>query len=184
MKRTIFRNLTPPRIAFACSLLFLILAVILRHYNTNRLAFASDDFQVQHVTNTENLPVALNIPAINAKFSVKQTRIKNGQWEIYPFGVSHLATSGTPNSNRNIIMYAHNTSDRFGNIFNLRKGDRIEIITVKGAIFTYVVEQTFEVNPSDMYVLQDSDQEELTLYTCSGFADLKRYIVKANLLKS
>jgi sortase A len=61
-------------------------------------------------------------------------------------------------------------------------GDTITLNT-RGGAFTYVVESTSVVPPSDLQVLQPTDRRTLTLITCFPFAYIgsapDRFIVRA-----
>lgn len=57
-------------------------------------------------------------------------------------------------------------------------GDRIYVFSVN-SWYLYRVHDINTVLPSDVSVIDNTSVETLTLYTCSGYADLKRLIVKA-----
>jgi len=107
----------------------------------------------------------------------------NNNWTIADREASHLASSANPGENGNIIIYGHNKREILGNIRAL-KGKEIITITTAGNIeHRYQVEKIAEVEPKQIEYLLPSNQEILTLYTCSGFFDQKRFIVQAKPLK-
>jgi len=55
---------------------------------------------------------------------------------------------------------------------------KIYVLT-KNEWFSYEVSDVKEVLPNQTEVIKPTDDERLTLYTCSGFADTKRLIVTA-----
>ena len=63
----------------------------------------------------------------------------------------------------------------------MKPGDRIEIAFSDGSIREFVVAYTTTVNPGQVEILKDSEDSRLTLYTCTGFLDSKRFVVTAKL---
>lgn len=141
------------------------------------LSFGSEE-QIQGELQTEN-PTRVAIQKIAIDLPVKETTINNSDWEINPNGASHLDISADPGTSGNIIIYDHNTWNHFGKITQLKNGDLIEIRTDSGKIFNYKVYKTIVVDPSDVHVLKEYQDQSLTLYTCTGFLDSKRFVVKA-----
>lgn len=103
----------------------------------------------------------------------------NNNWTISETEASYLKQSAKPGENGNIIIYGHNTRDIMGNIRAL-KGDEIITLTTKsGEERKYKISLITEVNPDQTEYLLPTPEETLTLYTCSGFLDSKRFIVQA-----
>ncbi len=130
------------------------------------------------VKDRHNTPTFISIPAVSIGLPITQTSIINGIWEIDKDGVSHLESSAYPGENSGIIMYAHNTHDRFGNLHSVKIGDEIAVTTRNSKLAKYKVASISVVTPNDVNALI-TDSESLILYTCTGFADLKRLVVKA-----
>ena len=123
-------------------------------------------------------PIHLKIPAINLSLPIGETTLRNNSWSIYKEGVSHLDISARPGEKGPIILYAHNTVDRFGSLPFVPPGQKIEISSQDGVTHTYTVVKRFETeaNRVDLFAQRN---ETLILYTCYGFADLKRFVVIA-----
>jgi len=128
------------------------------------------------------LPTALSIPAIKLSLPIGQTTFRNNSWGIYKDGASHLDISARPGEKGPIILYAHNTLDRFGSLPFVPPGQKIMITTQDQKKHSYTVIQRFETdaNRVDLFARKE---ETLILYTCSGFADLKRFVVIAHPTK-
>ena len=124
-------------------------------------------------------PVELNLKSISRTLPIKQTIIQENKWEIYEDGASHLSSSSNPGDIGNIILYGHNTPDRLGFLNKVKIGDEIILKNSDGITFSYKVNSIKTVNPSDIGELTRFTKETLTIYTCTGFADLKRLVVKA-----
>lgn len=77
-------------------------------------------------------------------------------------------------------MYGHNTKDRLGRLTSIRKDDIIIVTTLNGEMHPYRVTDLLIVSPNEVSVIGNTTKETLTLYTCYGFADLQRFVVKAS----
>ncbi len=130
-------------------------------------------------TSSLSTPVSISIPREKLTLSVSEAAITHNQWQVSQTGVSHLAISANPGNKGNIIIYGHNKDELFGNIRNLLPTDQIIIQTKDKKLHKYIVYATDTVSPNDISVIASTNKEVLTLYTCTGFADLERFIVKA-----
>lgn len=160
-----------------CGVLLMVVSSGWMSHEARKLSFAQD---VAVVDNSELAePTFIHIPETSIALPIEQTAINKGVWQISKNGASHLSNSAVPGNNGNIIVYAHNTSDRFGNIVKMHRGDEIVLTTQDGKIHTYFVEKTLVTTPKDVRVLKSNGSEMLTIYTCTGFADSKRFVVQA-----
>lgn len=125
------------------------------------------------------LPTEVNIPRIRLSLPIEEAAIKNNTWEVAGTGVSHLNVSASPGEKAPIILYAHNTRQRFGPIRWLKKGDDVSLMTSDKKTHKYLVTRTVTVSPDKLSVFFSRKDETLYLFTCDGFADLKRFIVIA-----
>ncbi len=114
----------------------------------------------------------INLPIVEAGYV-------NGTWLISPNRANHVAQSASPGSNGNIIIYAHNKVDMFAPLITLKGGETVLLMTTDGKTHQYKVASVTEVSPDDTRLLQPTLTETLTLYTCSGFLDSKRFVVRA-----
>lgn len=124
-------------------------------------------------------PTRITISSVNIDLPIKKTFIDKGEWEISEIGVSHLATSSNLDIDGNIILYGHNTLDMLGNLHSVKLNDQIVLKDSKGKNYTYSVSSIQVVDPSDIDKLSSFDGQTLSIYTCTGFADLKRLLIKA-----
>lgn len=110
---------------------------------------------------------------------ISQQVLVDENWTIDEKVASHLSSSAKPGENGNIIIYGHNKRESLGNIRALKGNEIITITTANGLEHRYKVEKIIEVNPSQTQYLEPTNEEVLTLYTCSGFMDKMRFIVRA-----
>lgn len=167
-----------PIIFLTMGVFFLGLAIFFQAQSQTKYSFSN--YNPRHLTATESAyPTFISIEKIDVSLPVKPTQIIDGEWQVRDDAVSHLAASSVPGENGNIILYGHNTKNFFARLSELKKDDTFTILTIDGVHHTYKVTETLVVSPDDIWVLADSGEEEVTLYTCYGFADLKRFVVKA-----
>lgn len=159
-------------------LLILSASVLLSYHNETKLSF-NDIPHNQHISPPTHEPNLLIIRSLDIQLPVAESVIKFGIWEVNPEGASHLASSSNPGDPGNIIIYAHDTNNRFGFLPDIKPNGIIELRSRNNTWHSYKVASTQIVDPSDVNVLKPNHPQELTLYTCYGFADLKRFVVKA-----
>ena len=95
--------------------------------------------------------------------------------------VGHIADTALPGDAGNVVLAGHRDTF-FRPLRNLRVGDAIALKTRQGD-FDYVVESTFVVGPTDVWVLDARGGHTLTLITCYPFSYIgpapDRFIVRA-----
>lgn len=169
-------RLTLPALIIIIGLLFITVSLAIKiHYAVN-LTFTGYTPSSSVIRGTTQ-PVEIAIPSLNIKLPLSETVIKNGVWQISPLGASHLTSSAVPGEKGNIIIYAHNTNDRFGHIMDIKKGARIVVTSLDGKQHSYEVIKTATVSPDQIDLLLPTAFETLTVYTCTGFFDSKRFVV-------
>ncbi len=124
-------------------------------------------------------PTEVQIQRLGIDLTVIPAQIKDGIWETSDTMATHLNTSARPLESGNIVIYAHNKQNMFGPLLWVQTGDEITLTTQDNHQFTYQVTQTKTVKPEEVEVVLPTNHEELTLYTCTGFLDSLRFVVKA-----
>ncbi|WP_310602369.1 class D sortase [Anaerosporobacter sp.] len=85
------------------------------------------------------------------------------------YSIGHFEETSLPGEEGNACFIGHR-SYAFGQYFNrldeLEIGDRIEILTVADTL-VYEVVESFVVNPEDVWVLEQTETEMITLITCT-----------------
>jgi sortase A len=123
--------------------------------------------------------VRIQIPSIDVDASV----VQGDSWEQLKKGVGQHAGSANPGEAGNVILSAHN--DVFGEIFRnldrLQPGDEIILFTNLQS-YTYIVDQTLIVEPTQVEVLSPTHDGVVTLISCYPYlVDNKRIVVIAKL---
>lgn len=123
-------------------------------------------------------PIGILIPGLSVDLPIKESKVINGYWEVADSTANHGEGSASPGENGNIVIFAHAKPNLFAPLRDIKKGDTIYILT-NDKWYRYSVKETKLVDPSQTEVIKPTTSEVLTLYTCSGFLDSKRLIVKA-----
>jgi LPXTG-site transpeptidase (sortase) family protein len=143
------------------------------------LVFSQFSYAQLSVKLNNHSPVRLIIPILRMNLPIIDSVMENNHWQISLTDVNHMATSGNPGENNNIVIYGHNKWEILGKLQNLEIGSQIDIKTLDGNIYTYVVFDKKEVNQYAVGYIKPTNIEMLTIFTCSGWFDSKRLIIQA-----
>lgn len=155
-------------------------ALTVQRYNPARLAFSAVPKQTINATDAA-IPERVVIRSAGIDTPVITVPRFEKRWELTPHGAAWLETSPTPGMEGNSIMYGHNWSSIFLNLTKVKPGDYIDVYMNDGSRRVFGVTATQTVSPDATEVLQPAKDRHLTLYTCTGFLDTKRFVVSATL---
>ncbi len=124
-------------------------------------------------------PRRIQIPTVN----VDSTIVQGDNWEQLKKGVGQHIGSGLPGQPGNMVLSAHN--DIYGEIFRhldkLAPGDEI-IVSTERTQFLYVVRDIDVVEPTDVWVMAETDHASATLISCYPYLiNNKRIVIFADL---
>ncbi len=165
------------------SLIIFASFLVFQRNNPNRIAFA----QKESITTEEKeineslLPVILRISSLDIDLPIYESFIKDKKWEVSNKGVSFLKSSVLPGDKGNSILYGHNWTNLLGNLTKIKTGEVVEIVFSDNTKKEFVVTLIQEVDPDDISILNNTNDNRVTIYTCSGFLDSKRFVVVALL---
>jgi LPXTG-site transpeptidase (sortase) family protein len=148
--------------------------------NPQRLAFAKRDLpQTIQISPQKSFPMEIKIDSVGIDLPIIGAEIKDGIWQTTSQGVSYLISSPVPGEEGNSILYGHNWKNLLAKLIYVKPGDDIHIVYESGENRDFKVEFTQEVTPDQTGVLDATSDSRLTLYTCSGLFDSKRFVVVA-----
>lgn len=155
-----------------------------QRYNPNRLAF--DIKKASELTKTTSraglTPVRITIKAQAIDLPLVPASLLGTTWATTDLGASYLISTPLPGDPGNSVIYGHNFKNLFGNLVLVKPHDKVSIYLSDGSKRDFKVNLTQEVDPSATEVLTSSKTAKLTLYTCSGFLDSKRFVAVATPL--
>lgn len=129
-------------------------------------------------------PSDIEISSLNLKAKIIQGGFINGEWILSDDKALYLPTSGKIGEGFNTILYAHNKSNLFGSLKAINEGDLITIKDNKGKQFSYKVFSKENVDSKDLRKLYSDEKDIITLFTCDGWFDQERLLVKARLVEN
>ncbi|MCX8009005.1 MAG: sortase [Patescibacteria group bacterium] len=181
------KNLVPISRSKKIGILFLFLGItflsfphvrnLFTHVSGEQVPIRADKtFTLQG--NTDELPTRILIPSLSIDINVTPSKLINGYWEVSETSASFGMGSAPPGTIGNTVIFAHARERLFLPLKNIAIGKDIYVLT-KQAWHRYTVEEIREVLPTDVYVVNKTQDNRLTLFTCSGFLDSKRLVVIA-----
>ena len=145
-------------------------------------SFASEPVTLEgfdlEITPDENYPRRVIVPEIAVDLEVGRSKLVNGFWEVFPDKAGWGDGSGIPGTAGNQVIFAHAREGLFLPLRSIKPGSKVYVMTEENW-YAYEVKNIREVSPNQTEVIEPTDDETLTLYTCSGFGDSKRLIVIA-----
>ncbi|MCA9343272.1 sortase, partial [Candidatus Saccharibacteria bacterium] len=147
------------------------------------LTFAAKSFakvqtaEVKTEISTEKLPTQLVISELSIDLPIYPTEIIEGDWEEIDNGLLYLKESPLPGEIGNSVIYGHNTPNLLGNMYSIKTGSQIQVEYSDKTTQTFVVISAFNVTPEQTHILNGSTNSKLTIFTCNGFFDEKRFVV-------
>ncbi|OGK43978.1 hypothetical protein A2957_02765 [Candidatus Roizmanbacteria bacterium RIFCSPLOWO2_01_FULL_38_11] len=185
-KKVTLNKLSNFSIVLGSSFCALALVLVVQRYSPLRLSF-NINFIPQSVSTSQKIeirPVRIVISSQKINLPIIDARISKKKWPTSESGVSYIKDSSIPGEKGNSILYGHNWTTLLGNLIYVKPGEKIEVYFSDQSKKTFVVENTATVSPKNITVLLSSKEPLLTIYTCTGFLDSKRFVVTARPLNS
>ncbi len=167
----------------ASGILLLIFGFYLVNLRFSPKKIAFSDVKVEEKKQTNVAPARIIIPSLKIDSKIVPAIITNNKWEVTNEGVSYLSSSPIPGDQGNSILYGHNWSSILGNLTKIKPGEKLIIVMNDGDVREFVVNYTMIVSPTQTNILDQSKDNRLTIYTCAGFLDSKRFVATALLVK-
>jgi sortase (surface protein transpeptidase) len=130
-------------------------------------------------TSAELLPIRLEIEKQNIDLTVIPARVTKNNWETTDRGVSYLVGSGIVGGIGNAVFYGHNWKSLLGNLSKIKPGDSIKVGLNNSQVENFIVEYTSIIDPTQTHILYPSNDRRITIYTCAGLFDSKRFVAVA-----
>lgn len=151
-------------------------------YEVNTASFENEPVKFEgldgYSSEETDVPEKIVIPGLGINLPVEKAEIVNGYWEVFDDRAGWGVGSGYPGNDGNQVIFAHARDGQFLPLQDVRQGMQIYVFTDSNW-FSYEVKEIKEVWPSNTEVVDPTEDETLTLYTCSGYQDEKRLIVTA-----
>ncbi len=119
-------------------------------------------------------PAKIGIEKINLDLPLSLGSVENGYWILSNDNIMYIP----PTNSTGTIIYGHNKAHLFKNLSKLKTGDTFNITNNFQSVTQYQIYQIDTVSPDQINSLE-TDQSQIVLYTCTGFLDTKRLVIKA-----
>jgi LPXTG-site transpeptidase (sortase) family protein len=125
----------------------------------------------------------LVIPALKVDADVRFTPFENETWEVGDLGldIAWLGNTSSPGLGSNTVLAGHVTALYLGNgpfryLARLQPGNLVYVHT-EWKLYTYSVREQAVVKPNDSRVVGATEDNQLTLITCTGWNDEDRQYI-------
>jgi LPXTG-site transpeptidase (sortase) family protein len=159
---------------------FLLLVSLLTRFEVSKFVIAQKEKPQIAISNES--PINLSIPSLNVNVNVEQGGISNEEWILSDNNALYLPTSGKLGEGYNTIIYAHNTENLFKKLKNVEEGKVIVAKDRNQKEYVYKIFHIEIIDPKDLAKLYSKEKNILTLFTCDGWADKNRLLIKARLI--
>lgn len=123
--------------------------------------------------------VALRIPELGISSPVIPAELDGNKWEYTTKGISYLSSTPLPGEAGNSVLYGHNWPNILGRLPEAKPGMIVEVEFNDAQVKKFIILSTAEVSPRQVDVIEPTDDIRITVFTCSGFFDSKRFVVTA-----
>ena len=151
------------------------------HETPSLLSFNNYHAQQTRVLSEKDAPVNITISRVGINLPIYTAKVVNNVWQTTDLGASYLTSSPLPGETGNSIIYGHNWTSLFGKLVNVKIGDKVVINYPDHTHKTFVIAYTSVVSPDESSILAPSKDKRITLYTCTGLFDSKRFVAVAVL---
>lgn len=128
-------------------------------------------------------PKNVRIKSISLEAEVASGGYKDEKWILVNDHALYLPTSSKLGDGGNTILYAHNTDKLFGNLKKTSVGDIIDVNDADGKTYSFSIYSKEYIKANQMGKLATNLKDTITLFTCDGWFDEKRLVVKATRLE-
>ncbi len=147
--------------------------------NPAKLSFDHLAVAQKQTPKEKKLPTKVTINSVGIDIPVYETGMKGNVPATIENGASYFNQSPLPGEKGNSIIYAHNWSNLFGPLVSVKPGDEVEVTYADGSKKKFAIEYVSVVEPSESTIIAPSKDSRITLYTCTGFLDSKRFVAVA-----
>jgi len=127
-------------------------------------------------------PQWISIPNSKINAQIAAGGYKEGKWVLDDNFALYLPTSGKLGEGGNTILYAHTRERLFGNLKKTSVGDLIILGDANGKMYNYSVYSIEYIKPYQTDMIETNLKDTVTLFTCDGWFDENRLVVKAKII--
>ena len=146
------------------------------------LSKSSSNFSDVFASAATSWPKFVSVPKGKIYAQIATGGYKYGKWILDDDFVLYLPTSDKLGQGGNTILYAHTRERLFGNLKKTSVGDLIILGDANGKMYNYSVYSIEHIKPYQTDMINTNVKDTVTLFTCDGWFDEKRLVVKAKII--
>ena len=163
-------------VLLAVGLLFIVIGFsLLVRFNTSNLPLSKTFIDAS----SPLWPKSIKIKSVSLEAEVARGGYKDQKWILDSDRALFLSTSYKLGEGGNTILYAHNTDKLFGNLKKTSIGDTIVLNDSNGKTYSFDIYSKEYIRANQMDKIATNLKDTITLFTCDGWFDEKRLVVKA-----
>ena len=144
----------------------------------------SKDIKLSVQIDPNEKPLRIIIPSVAIDLKVYDSEVVNGTWEVPEKAAGYGSGSSFLDENHgNSIVFAHARNGMFRNLNLLQTNDVINLVGDEGHVYTYRVIEIQKILPDEIDKVKLLGKHHLTLFTCDGFNDEYRLLVKSERIE-
>jgi len=127
-------------------------------------------------------PVRLAISSVAIDLPVFSQTLVDGVWTVPENGVGYLQGSGRlTDLSGNVVLFGHHRPGLLAALDQAKAGETIRLTDESGVEFVYQITGVLVVSPQTVAILAPTRTATLTIFTCSGWQEQQRLVVRAQL---
>jgi LPXTG-site transpeptidase (sortase) family protein len=143
----------------------------------NELHTAFNETEVKAASHDVESPQALMFPSLGLAVPLVEATVVNERWQLSKEAGSYVTVDSGDISGT--IIYGHNYPRIFGKLSELKESDTFDVRSNSGVVHQYQVVHRKIVDPDDVDSVLPQTENDLVIYTCTGFLDSKRLVVES-----
>lgn len=166
---------------FAALICFSVTAFLVwQRYTPVTLTFSNfPNSNNSYQVNNPQVLSTLNISDLNIQLPVTSKEVSKGSWPVSSSSLIHVANTPKPGDTGNSVIYGHNWPNLLGSLTKAEIGQKVEIYDDQGQKTDFIITDIQIVKPTQTELLDQTTEPVLTLYTCVGFLDTQRLVIRA-----
>ncbi len=161
---------------------FVIASALLYYLQTSSTSLPLSSYlQEKYYDSNGSSNDSLIVEKIGIDLVITPTSMADSNDESNFLGVSYLSSTPEPGDTGNSILYGHNWKSLLGRLSELTVDDTI-VVRWDSSLRTFRVKEKKIVAANDTSILENTENAQITLYTCTGFLDSKRLVIVAELI--
>lgn len=143
------------------------------------LATDSEGVELSASPNVTEKPLRLTIPNIGIDIKIEDSPVVDGTWNVPEHSAGYAEGSALLDEEHgNSIVFAHARVGLFRDLLSIKNNDEITVLGTKN-LYKYKVTSIEKILPDEIDKIKSFGDHNLTLFTCEGWNDEYRLLVKA-----